>query len=175
MQVILTLTEKDVYPDNIITKEEDYIEPRSTTRVVIFDENNNVALEAFTGQDGDLVYCMIGGGIDEGETVEEALAREAREEAGCRLKNVQELGIVEERGIGNKEGDRFIQTNHCFVAEVGGEKEESTFTKEELVRGYHCVCTSLDDAITKLRAQHTGFMTRRTLFLLEEAKRHKGL
>jgi 8-oxo-dGTP pyrophosphatase MutT (NUDIX family) len=175
MQTSLTLTEKDVYPDNVITLEENYIEPRSTTRVVIFDENNNVALEVFTGNDGDLVYCMIGGGIDEGESVEQALAREAREEAGCILKNIEELGIIEERGIGNKVGDRCVQTNYCFIAEVDGEKRKSTFTNEELARGYHCVWLPLDDAITKLRAQHIGFMTRRTLFLLEEAKRVKGL
>ncbi len=175
MQTILTLTEKDVYPENIITPESDYIAPRSATRVVIFDEENNVALEVFNGHDDDLAYCMIGGGIDEGETVEEALVREAREEAGCRLKNIQELGIVEERGIGNKEGDRCAQTNYCFVAEIDGEKLEPIFTAEELARGYHSVWLPLDVAIEKLRAQHTGFMTRRTLFLLEEAKRHKGL
>lgn len=176
MKTILTLTEKDVYPENVITPEDKYITPRSATRVVIFDEDNNVALEGFlTQEDGDLVYCMIGGGIDEDETVVEALIREASEEAGCKLKNIQELGIVEERGIGTKEGDRFVQTNYCFVAEVDGEKIASKFTADELARGYHCVWLPLDEAISRLKSQSTGFMTRRTLFLLEEAKRFKGL
>lgn len=175
MQTILTLTEKDVYPEKVVTSEDQYIAPRSATRVVIFDNDHNVALEGFIEQRGHLLYCMIGGGIDEGESTLEALAREALEEAGCRLKNIKELGIIEERGIGTKEGDHFHQTNYCFMAEVDGEKMTSKFTKDEQERGYHCVWRPLDEAIEILKAQHTGFMTRRTLFLLEEAKRFKGL
>ncbi len=175
MKTILTLTEKDVYPNNVITPEENYIESRRAIRVVIFDDEKNVAIEGFTGQDGDLVYCMIGGGIEAGETIEEALAREASEEAGCRLKNIHELGVIEEHGIGTKEGDKFMQVNYCFVAEVDGEKMTPKFTDSELARGYHSVWLPLEGAIVELRAQSTGFMTRRTLFLLEEAKRFKGL
>ena len=175
MKTILTLTEEDVYPQNIITPENAYIAPRNTVRVVISDKRNNVALEVFNAKEGGLVYCMIGGGIEDGENILEALARESQEEAGCKLKNIQELGIIEERGIGTKEGDRFIQTNYCFVAEVEGEKTESKFTEEELKHGYHCVWLPLEEAIGKLRLQSTGFMTRRTLILLEEAKRLKNL
>lgn len=175
MKKILTLTEEDVYPQNIITPEDAYIAPRNTVRVVISDKSNNVALEVFTAKEGGLVYCMIGGGVEDGENILDALARESQEEAGCTLKNVQELGIIEERGIGTKEGDRFIQTNYCFVAEAEGEITQSKFTTEELNRGYHCVWLPLEEALEKLKSQSTGFMTRRTLFLLEEAKRFRNL
>lgn len=175
MQTILTLTEKDVYPENIITPEEQYIAPRRAVRAIIFDNDNNVALEGFIEQRGNLLYSVIGGGIDEGETTEEALIREALEEAGCHIKNIHELGIVEERGIGTKEGARFLQTNYCFIAEVDGEKMETKFTEEEKRRGYHCIWRPLEEAIAILKAQHTGFMTRKALFLLEEANRLRML
>jgi 8-oxo-dGTP pyrophosphatase MutT (NUDIX family) len=175
MKTILTLTEQDVYPHNVITPEKDYVMHRNAVRVVIFDEDNNVALEGFTGQDGDLVYCVIGGGIDEGEEILEALVREAQEEAGCNLNNIHELGIVEERGISTKEGKKFSQTNYCYVADSDGEKMESKFTQEELARGFHCIWLPLEEAIATLRPKSTGFMTRRSLFLLEEAKKVRGL
>jgi hypothetical protein len=44
MKTIVTLREKDIYPDITPTQESEYIQPRKSVRVVIFDQSNFVAL-----------------------------------------------------------------------------------------------------------------------------------
>jgi 8-oxo-dGTP pyrophosphatase MutT (NUDIX family) len=171
MQLLTTLTEMDFNPGNTITPESEYISPRRATRIVIFDDQNNVALGCVTPENGNTRYSMIGGGIDEGESIEQAFKREALEEAGCAIKNIKELGIIEERGVGNETRGRFTQTNYCFTANVDGEKMEPQFTEEDARDGLGLVWLPIDVAISKLKDQPDGFITRKTLILLEEAER----
>lgn len=174
MQIIKVITEKDIYPDRVTTPESEYIKPRQATRVVLFDQEGLVALGGNDWSNGEgLFYSMIGGGIDEGETIEVALHREALEETGCKIKNIQELGIVEERGIGHYETNKQIQINHCFIADVDGEKGEPQYTEKDILDKLQLVWLPLDEAIERLRNQEDDFMTRKTLFLLEEAKKLK--
>lgn len=172
MQIIKVITEKDIYPDKVPTPESEYIKPRQATRVVLFDQQGLVALGANDWSNGKgLFYSMIGGGIDEGETIEEALLREALEETGCKIKNIRELGVVEERGIGSEKSGRQIQVNYCFTADVDGEKGEPQYTEKDILDKLQLVWMPLDDAIERLKNQEDDFMTRKTLFLLEEAKK----
>lgn len=74
---------------NLILKSTD-IEPsdyeiRNTTKGVVVNEEGKVML--FT-------WNLIGGGVDEGETFEEALHREALEEAGLEIEIIKPLGEV---------------------------------------------------------------------------------
>ncbi|GAA1881554.1 NUDIX hydrolase [Pseudonocardia ailaonensis] len=45
--------------------------------------------------DGREFYRLLGGGVDFGETGEQALRREFREELGAELDDVRSLGVVE--------------------------------------------------------------------------------
>lgn len=173
MQIIATLTEKDINPDVIPTLESNYISPRKSVRVVIFDEDGQVALGYVTEENGNKRYSMIGGGMDGDESVEDAVIRESLEEAGCRIKNIKEIGIIEERGIGSDTRGRFIQTNYCFLAEVDGKKTEPDFTEEDIKDGLGLIWLPLDTAILNLKEQIDTFITRKTLMLLEESKKIK--
>ena len=170
-KIIATLKEEDIYPSVTPTKESDYTEPRNSVRVVIFDEDGCVALGFVKEDNGNKRYSMIGGGVDEGESVEDACSREALEEAGCKIKNVIEMGIIEERGIGSDRRGRFIQTNYCFLAQVDGMKNEPHFTEDDIKDGLGLIWLPLDTAITNLEQQQDTFITRKTLILLNEAKR----
>lgn len=66
------------------------------------------AVRAIVVKDGQLLvmhrnkfgheyYCLVGGGIDAGETPEQALARELHEESGIQVANPR-LVIIEETG-----------------------------------------------------------------------------
>jgi 8-oxo-dGTP pyrophosphatase MutT (NUDIX family) len=66
------------------TEPTDY-EIRNTVKAVVVNNEGKVLL--FT-------WNLIGGGVDEGETFEEALHREALEEAGMEIEIVKSLGEV---------------------------------------------------------------------------------
>ncbi len=66
------------------TEPVDY-EERKTAKGVIVDDNGNTAI---------LSSYLIGGGVENGESYEEALHREAMEEAGMKIEIIKPLGEV---------------------------------------------------------------------------------
>ena len=80
-------------------------------------------------------YKLPGGGIEHGETHEETLVREVREESGMVVKaeSIQEFGYVRRIEKGKKE-DIFIQDNYyyfCEVEEVQVEQNLDDYEEEE--------------------------------------------
>src|SRR3989338_342037 len=141
---------------------------RKTGRAIIFDDAKNVALLHVTKKH---YHKLPGGGVEEGEDVNEALRREALEEIGCDITNIQELGVIEEyRAKFSKH-----QTSHCFIANVDGEKKNPDFTPEELENVFEITWLSLEDAIKTLESEvgvedYEGkFINIRELTFLKEA------
>ncbi|WP_343224067.1 MULTISPECIES: NUDIX hydrolase [Pseudoflavonifractor] len=64
-------------------------------------------------------YKFPGGGIEDGESLEEALLREVAEESGLQviLPSIQEYGLVHRIQKGQKEA-KFIQDNYYFLCDV---------------------------------------------------------
>lgn len=73
-------------------------------------------------------YKLPGGGIEPGETLEETLIREVREESGLIVKQqtIKEFGYVRRIEKGRIE-DIFIQENYYFICEA-----EDTIMEQEL-------------------------------------------
>jgi 8-oxo-dGTP diphosphatase len=64
---------------------------RKSARAIVLNERGEMAtqyLNTYT------YHKLPGGGVDEGETVEEALYREVKEEVGCACEIVAPIGIV---------------------------------------------------------------------------------
>lgn len=84
---------------------------REAARAVLKNDEGRIAVMYFNGTGS---YKLPGGGIDEGETVHEALVRELREETGYELTDIKELCTYEE--------DRYFcgmhQISYCFTANV---------------------------------------------------------
>ncbi|MFF0817345.1 NUDIX domain-containing protein [Rhodococcus sp. NPDC003318] len=70
---------------------------------------------------GKSAFYMAGGKIDPGETPEQALHREIREEldAGIRGGTLEELGIFEAEAFGHPPGTRLHMT--CYLADLTSE------------------------------------------------------
>ncbi len=144
---------------------------RKTGRAIIFDENKNVALLHVTKK---RYHKLPGGGVEERESIAEALQREAIEEIGCEIGDIRELGIIEEyRNNFSKH-----QTSYCFVATVKGKKKAPDFTQEEIANGFEVVWLELDGSIKTLEEEidtiedYEGkFINARELAFLKEAKK----
>ena len=76
-------------------------------------------------------YKLPGGGINDGETPEEAFKREALEETGCEIEIVKSLGTIEE----HKSLENFKQISYIFVAKVLNDNHELNLTKKEKDEG----------------------------------------
>jgi ADP-ribose pyrophosphatase YjhB (NUDIX family) len=92
--------------------------PRPTVKAVVIDENNNIAI--FSG-------LLLGGGIEDGETVEEALHRECMEEAGVTIKILEPLETV----IQYRDEIKKKYEVHGFVAQLITESAATTRQEDE--------------------------------------------
>lgn len=167
MKLLTEIQDKDVVPNHQSSKVE-FTKKRSAARAVILDKDGKTAL-IFDKKYNH--YKIPGGGVDENEDVFQALEREVMEEAGCKIKVVDEIGkIIEYREQLKKE-----MTSYCYLAELVGEKGHPQFTEREKEHGFSIEWIDLDKAIvmsenTKANAYNGYFMRQRDLIFLKTAK-----
>ena len=89
---------------------------RNAVRAVIINENKILMVRL--GKTNE--YKFPGGGIEENETVEEALAREVLEEAGCNVTKIEDkIGIMTEFGIAEEdENSIFKMISEYYVVKI---------------------------------------------------------
>lgn len=143
---------------------------RSAARAVVFDGNGNVALLHARKFD---YHKLPGGGVDEGEEIADALMREVLEEIGCAIKNVRELGVIEEF----RNENQLHQISYCFLADLAGEKGEPHYTESEIEEQFIPDWMPFDEAIKKMEEElartdnyAAKFMTTRELTFLKAAR-----
>jgi len=148
---------------------------RESVRGIIKRENK--LLMVYSPKAGD--YMFPGGGIDAGETHEEALAREIREECGARLKSIcSEFGKTVEYDIPVEPGyDVFKIVCYYYVCNVDPAFGKRSLEEYEANMGIEPVWVDIDRAIEANKAvidtkKHGApRWTRRELFVLELLKK----
>lgn len=118
---------------------------RRAVRIVVHDMENNIAC-VYAKERG--YYELPGGGVEEGETLEQGAIREAKEETGCDIEITGEVGICKEY-IQSK---KLINETSCFVASVVGEKGDTALTESEIAEGKHVIWIDSNEAIRRIRA-----------------------
>lgn len=139
MKFLASLTAQDVETD---APEFDYASftPRSAVRAIVRD-GDKICLIHVSEHD---YYMLPGGGIDEGEDMQVALAREIAEETGCTATVASEVGNIE---VYNDRW-RKKQTDFCYLMDKAGDAGNTAITNFEASEGHKIVWASnLDEAI----------------------------
>ncbi len=164
MNRVLEINDSDV---GLETKEDAKFRPRTAARAVL-RKGDKIALLHVSNH---FYYKLPGGGVDEGESIEEGLKREILEEVGCTFKVLNEIGeILEHRSQIEQ-----VQTSHCYLAEVE-EEGKPDFTDEEIEGGFELVWVTLDEAMKLLKESKPDtydgkFIVVRDLQFLKKARK----
>jgi 8-oxo-dGTP pyrophosphatase MutT (NUDIX family) len=112
---------------------------RDSVRVLVFDSHGSLLLLHTTDPaepERGTCWELPGGGIDEGETTEEAAKRELREETGIVVDDVGScLAVVE--GSFDFNGRTYRQHEHVFRVDVRDPKYEPSGFDGEIERAAH--------------------------------------
>lgn len=123
---------------------------RIIARGIVFNDRDQIALTKifFDDKFGHRDYYETpGGGVNQGETLEQGFIRECEEELGLKVKILRPIGII-------RDFYNLIQRenhNHYFMAKVVG---PGTLAREEKEKAMiqSIVWLSLEDAIDRYRA-----------------------
>lgn len=162
---------KLVNSENVSEEEAKNYQFREASRAIVFDDRNKIAMIYVSNKN---YYKLPGGKIEKGEDKIIALQRECREEIGCEIEVICEIGsIVEYRKVFKQN-----QISYCYLAKVKGEKSITSFTNREKERGCELVWFSYDESVKALNeskinsSEGSLYIIPRDLAFLEEAKNY---
>lgn len=118
---------------------------RTAVRAIIMEQEQILMVRSNRGY-----YKLPGGGVEEGESLAEALQREVAEETGfreCRI--LEELGTVSEQRPDQSVADAYFHMeSHHFLCQLGtSEQFEQSLVGYELEEGYRPVWIAIREAI----------------------------
>lgn len=118
--------------------------PRDAVRAVIIRDGKIALLKTAQG-----FLALPGGGIEDGESWEDAVVREVREETGllANSSTIAPLGVVKERTASLTPEHIFEQNNFLYYLEVANEAVAQSLTDEETADGYELVWIEPSEAI----------------------------
>jgi 8-oxo-dGTP pyrophosphatase MutT (NUDIX family) len=140
MKLLTILNDENITDDEIETYKH-----RRAVRVIVTDDENKIALvhAKIRGY-----YELPGGGVEADETLEEGAIREVKEEAGCDIKIISEVGIVKEYLRDKK----LINETFCYKANVIGTKGNLNLMQDEIKEGKEMLWVSISEALSLLES-----------------------
>lgn len=122
MNYFLTIKDSDIF-ENPTEEPQEYM-VRPTSKGIVFDNEGNIALLSIRDRVG-----FPGGGVEEGETFEEAFIRECDEEIGCAVGIISTIGKARQYRAKDAKQYEFVY----FIAKVVGEKGVPSTSQDDEV------------------------------------------
>jgi 8-oxo-dGTP diphosphatase len=168
MKHLLTLKDQDVFPDAESMDSTGWFK-RNAARAIVSGEKGQIYLLKMSTYN---YHKLPGGGVEQGETLEDAVYRELLEEIGCPAEVVKELGEI----IEYRSEEKTEQHSYCYTAKQTGPLRDTALEASEIEEGAETiVAQNLDEAIKLLEddkpTSYQGhFIRLRDLRFLNEAK-----
>lgn len=144
---------------------------RNTTRAIVTNGENILLL--YTARYDD--YSLPGGGVDEGETIEQGLKRELFEETGAQNINITgELGLYQEYRPWYKDDYDIIHIkSYCYFCSVSDQFATPQMESYEQQNGMQPKWVNIHHAIahnetTMAMSDKQGLSIQRETYLLKE-------
>ena len=116
---------------------------RYASRGIVFNSDEKIAIFNKVNKNE---FKLPGGGLEEGETFLETFIREVREETGCILDNIREIGYIEE----HKSQGNFKQISKVFIGELKN-NIGAMLTEKEADEGGKLIWMDFDEALNIMK------------------------
>lgn len=113
---------------------------RKGARAILVREDGKIALQHLTNHH---FHKLPGGGVEQNESIEQALHREVREEVGCDIRIDKPLGLV----IEYRDAHGLIQMSYGYIAYVSGPCGETALEQSEIDAGTTTLWVLPEEAI----------------------------
>ena len=147
MKILLEINDADLGIGNLPVLGQKY-ELRKSARAILLNDEGLMAGQLISKHN---FHKLPGGGLDNGETIEDGLKREVREEVGCECEIIKSLGMA----IEFREKYELIQISYGFVARVVGEIKEPTLEQAEIDEGLTHIWIKPEEMMAYLNSDTT--------------------
>ncbi len=166
MKLLAEISEGSLGLSNEYEQLEETYRLRKSARAILLNAEGNMAtqyLNTYT------FHKLPGGGVESGESTEEALKREVREEVGCECEIVRPVGLV----IEYRNKYQLMHLSYCYIADVRGEIGLPKLEKGEVEEGQETLWLPPAVVLEKMKTDVPGkfeghFILRREISFLEE-------
>ncbi|MFA4872974.1 MAG: NUDIX domain-containing protein [Patescibacteria group bacterium] len=168
MKLLQEIHDRDLLKD-ADTRHGIYNDRKLSVRAVVINSVQKIALVYIKNRG---YHKLPGGGVEDGESIAASLKRELREEVGCEVTLLHEVGRV----IEYRDRARQMRDSYCWIARSVGELQEPQLTQDEKEKGLEIQWMGLEEAINVIRGEKVDnyfgiFIHARELAFLTEAKR----
>jgi len=145
IKLLATLRDKDIFPNRTFKVINEW-QPRKTVKIIVLNDDNQIALVTNSIHG---IYLLPGGGIEDGEKIEQAATRECEEEIAYGINSHIIIGKTKEfRSRDSKEYD-----TSCVLAKITKPVGQDRRTDNEKDLELKAKWFNLSDAQAILREQ----------------------